>query len=186
MLDSATKLGLCLLGALVVGQGYSLGYPQDEGNLTLGGGSGHPAEEVNIPLYLMLAKDQSVVRVQATFEYPTGSFDFNKIEPSALAKKNSVSIEVTKSQNETENLPTTLTIEIDAPEGGSLPSGMLALLFFKISEDAKPGIMPLPVVNLHASGINESSTERLIGNKGSIIIYEPGTAPVFACFFYLH
>jgi len=46
--------------------------------------------------------------------------------------------------------------------------------------------MPLPVVNLQASGINDSSTEKLIGNKGIIIIYEPGTAPVFACFFYLH
>ena len=186
MLDSAIKFGLCLLGALVVGQGYSLGYPQNEGNLTLGGGSGHPSEEVNIPLYLMLAKDQSVVRVLATFEYPTGPFDFNKIEPSAFAKRNSVSIEVTESQNETENSTTTLTVEIDAPEGGLLPSGMLALLFFQISEDAQPGIMPLPVVNLQASGINDSPTEKLIGNKGRIIIYEPGTAPVFACFFYLH
>ncbi len=186
MLNSAIKFGLCLLGVLVVGQCYSLGYPQDEGNLTLGGGSGHPAEEVDIPLYLMLAKGQSVVRVLATFEYPTGSFDFSEIEPSALADENSVSIEVTKSQNETENLTTTVTIEIDAPEGGSLPSGMLVLLFFKISEDAEPGIMPLPVVHLEASGINDGSTEKLIGNKGSIIIYEPGTAPVFACFFYLH
>jgi len=187
MLSSAIKFGLCLLGALVVGQCYSLGYPpQDESNLTLGGGSGHPAEEVNIPLYLMLAKDQSVVRVLATVEYPTGSFGFNKIEPSAFANEHSVSIEVTKSQSETENLTTTLTVDIDAREGGSLPSGMLALLFFKISEDAEPGIIPLPVVDLQVSGINDSPTERLIGNKGSIIIYEPGTAPVFACFFYLH
>jgi len=186
MLNSAMKLGLCLLGAFAVGQCYSLGYPQGDGNLTLGSGSGHPAEEVNIPLYLTLAKDQGVVRVLATFEYPTASFDFNKIEPSAFAKRYAVSIEVTESQNETENSTTILTVEIDAGEEGSLPSGMLALLFFTISEGAQPGIMPLPVVNLQASGIKDSSIENLIGNKGTIIVYEPGTAPLFACFFYLH
>ncbi|MDA2934227.1 hypothetical protein MYX82_07775 [Acidobacteria bacterium AH-259-D05] len=154
--------------------------------MTLGSGSGHPNAEVNIPLYLMLAKNQRVVRVLATFEYPTGSFDFNKIEHSGFAKRNSVSIEITEFQDETENLTNSLKIEIEAPEGGSLPSGMIGLLFFRIFEHAQPGIISLPVVNIQASGINDSSVAQPVGNEGTIIIYEPGSEPVFACLFYMH
>jgi hypothetical protein len=145
-----------------------------------------PGSEVSLPLSLEVPPGVRVGRTVSEIEFPTGTLTFVAVRPGVAADVAEATVEAVVRADPKRAGLSILTVTT-ASAGAPIPSGIIAMLAFKVSAEAKPGAT---IVLPHAArGVPHGSESRLIEpvvTRNGEIKIESATPAVIACFFYLH
>ena len=142
-----------------------------------------PGYEVTLAISLTVPEGVAIGKAVSEITYPGQTFEFVEVMPGPSAE--AVGAEVTAEAGDPGGQTSTLRVSIAAKEGDSIPSGILADLRFKISEDADDTKVPLKnKVSAWSDQVPPTPIESITGKDGELTI--SSTPPFFACLFYLH
>ena len=144
-----------------------------------------PGYEVTITLNLRSPEGVAIGKAVSEITYPGKTLEFVEVIRGLSAE--AVGAEVTAEAEDPGGETSILRVTIAAKEGDSIPSGILADLRFKISEEAPADETKVPLknkVSAWSDQVPSTPIESITGKDGEVTI--SATPPVFACFFYLH
>ena len=144
-----------------------------------------PGYEVTITLNLRSPEGVAISKAVSEITYPGESLEFVEVIRGLSAE--AIGAEVTAEAGDSGSEASMLRVTIAAKEGDSIPSGILADLRFKISEEAPADETKVPLKNkvfAWSDQVPPTPIESITGEDGEVTI--SATPPVFACFFYLH
>ena len=158
---------------------------EDIAKLDLGFDEEIPGAEVFVAVSLDVPSGVSVGTVMTETSFPSSQLSFLEVRRglSAEAAGADVSAVVEVDPNDPANSILRLTVTTQGRR--SLPSGVVADIAFKISEETAVGTMIL--LENHPTALTAEDPPQPIavtGTDGSIQVSE--TSPVFVCFFYMH
>ena len=144
-----------------------------------------PGAEVFVAVSLDVPSGVSVGTVMTETSFPNSQLSFLEVRRglSAEAAGADVSAVVEEDPNDPANSILRLTVTTQGRR--SLPSGVVADIAFKISEETAVGTMIL--LENHPTALTAEDPPQptaVTGTDGSIQVSE--TSPVFVCFFYMH
>lgn len=169
---------------LVLGTAAS---PAGNSSLTLGSATGIPAGEIHLPIYLTLSSEQQFERITAMIDYPP-TLTYSRAEAAKDTPANNISIAVIEPPPQSGAKRKRVAITLTGEKGKSLPTGVVALLFFKVDKKAIEQMMSLPLTEVNGFAKGSGAEVKLQGNSGEVVIYEsmPEKLPVLGCFFFTH
>ncbi|MEE8348519.1 MAG: hypothetical protein V3R94_03045, partial [Acidobacteriota bacterium] len=139
-----------------------------------------PGYEVTITVNLRLSGEVEVGKAVSEISYPGKTLEF--VEAVRGLSAEAVGAEVTAVTEDQDGETTKLTVSVTAKEGESLPQGVLANLYLKISEEAPANEIPIPLINRVSAWSDEiprTQIESVTGEDGQVTI--SANPPVFAC-----
>lgn len=142
-------------------------------------------EQAFIPVMLISDDDVSIgsIQVEITFANKLTSFEEARKDLSAVSADADVHAEVRNDAENPEN--SILEVKIESKAKKAIPSGVLAILFFRISKGATGGDT-IELRNKATAFTIDNPPRRvdLVSDNGEIKVI--GKSVLFACFFYMH
>ncbi len=161
---------------------------QEEGpkvtTINLGFDVQQPGHEVFVPLILDVPEGVEVETAISEVTFPNQLLSFNEVASGLSAQAASADVRAVVEVDAQNPEDSIVTVTVSAPEGQSVPSGVIADLAFTISEDAavEQTISLRNVVK--ALTPDDGPVDPITGTEGEILV--TATPPVFVCFFYMH
>ncbi len=182
-----------LCACVIVLAGAAPAFPQEDAaapkaTLTIDNAMAPPAWELRVPVTLAVPAVLDVGRLRARITYPTDMIEFEKVQATNTLKEAGFDLKVEGIK------PTgkTAAVQIETiaafKKGQKLPNGVIAILVFKVGNDAKEGDQfSVAAEDVHAWGRTANSPEVKAGSAGpSTVTVAPAGLPIFNCFFYMH
>jgi hypothetical protein len=144
-----------------------------------------PGYEVTLTLNLRVPEGVAISKAVSEITYPGNLLSF--VEAMRGLSAEAAGAEVMAEAEDPGGETAILRVTIAAKEGDSIPSGILADLRFKISEEAPADETKVPLKNkvfAWSDQVPPTPIESITGEDGEVTI--SATPPVFACFFYMH
>ena len=149
--------------------------------VTLEMSSGLPGGELTIPIYLTVTDAVDVGSIKFEVLLPAASFSYVGAEPAFSLQEIQGTLEGEWEGNGTGRVMVAL-------QGGgeTIPPGLLGYLIFGVDEAAGPRELDLVTENLTVKTVSGEAVlpVKIAGRK--VTIMDPESAPIFACFFYMH
>ncbi len=181
LLTSILLVLLCLCPSRLMAQGTS-----DTGRFSLGLDKASSGEQTYLPIILSPpTSGGGIIRVVAEISFSSDLLTFVEILSTGSEETANTRLEAEVRTDDNQPTISTLEVTISNPDGGALPSGVVANLNFQILE--QPPLGTIAKLTSKATFWNVENPARSIQAEttdGEVEILEiPG---LFACFFYMH
>lgn len=145
-----------------------------------------PGSEVILALTLSIPDGVNVGAAVSKVIYPSKLLTFTEGRRGLSAEAVGAEFNTVVKTDETNPESSVLEVTVSGKPGDPLPSGILAELAFKISQDAplEQNIVLKNTVQVMTAEDPPKPIEAVTGKDGEVKVTE--NPPVFACFFYMH
>ncbi len=147
-----------------------------------------PEWELRVPVTLTVPDVLQIGRLKTRITYPTNMIDFQKVQATNTLKEAGYDLKVDIAKP----TGTAGSVQVETvaafQKGKRLPSGIIAILVFKVANDAKEGdSFALTAEDVHAWGLKAGSGEvKVVAEVAATVTVSPAGLPIFNCFFYMH
>ena len=158
---------------------------EDIAKLDLGFDEEIPGAEVFVAVSLDVPSGVSVGTVMTETSFPNSQLSFLEVRRGLSAEAAGADVSAVVEEDPIDPANSILRLTVTTHGRRSLPSGVVADIAFKISEETAVGTMIL--LENHPTALTTEDPPQptaVTGTNGSIQVSE--TSPVFVCFFYMH
>jgi hypothetical protein len=161
--------------------------PDTAVTVSIGDTTAPPDWELAVPVEAELAEGAQVERLSVTVTYPTAAVEYVAVRGTETLKNAGFDVKAGTPAKKGETASIKLDFAPAEKKTGTLPSGRLAIIDFKIAHDAEEKAWSMAAEEVQAWGPAPAAPAlRTAAAKPATLTVVSGGLPIFACFFYMH
>ncbi len=139
-----------------------------------------PGQEARLPIYVSTRTGARTSRIAMEAVFPSPQLTFLNIEPGFLAEDAHLQVRAQQAGS-------VIKVDLIAPEKGTVPSGLIAFLIFRVAEDLEKEVhLQIPVPKVSMIDPQGRPLQVAEGSEGIINMISEEMLSLFTCFFYMH